>query len=304
MFRKKQTPPAGRQRPDRARNMAAFSYYARRSEQTHAGERQSVNAEPRLPSRRQRATDTRTLIMIGLAVCVLILLLGTSLTTNPKVIVQDSSGSQAVLRGSSDYQRAAQQLIDSSILNKNKVTIDTTAISSQLQAQFPELASVQLVLPFIGRQPTLYLRADDPVLILGTSTGSFALDRNGTALATGAQLAQLSSLKLPLVTDESGITVKLHAQALTASNVSFIRNIISQLALKSMPVATLTLPAGVSELDVRLTGQPYLIKFNLMTNTARQQAGTFLAVIQRLKEQGITPAEYVDVRVDGRAYYK
>ncbi len=66
----------------------------------------------------------------------------------------------------------------------------------------------------------------------------------------------------------------------------------------------MTLPVGTSELDVRLAGQPYSVKFNLESGTARQQAGTFLATESKLKSQNVTPAEYIDVRVDGRAYYK
>jgi hypothetical protein len=66
----------------------------------------------------------------------------------------------------------------------------------------------------------------------------------------------------------------------------------------------MTLPPATSELDVRVAGQPYFIKFNLQSGDARQQAGTFLATQSHLQSQNIVPSTYIDVRVDGRSYYK
>jgi hypothetical protein len=308
MFSKKQKQPVGRQRPERTNNVASFSYYNRRSEQLNpSAGRQSVNKEAAAASvSRHRKRPSRARV-VATSVFVIVILLGvyeSSLTTTPKLVVEDSAHSASVIQNPGDYTVAAQKILSSSVLNRNKVTVATSSIGSSLQRQFPELASARLVLPFFGRTPTLYVEASQPVLLLATPEGSFALDRSGTALATGARLAQLSKLNLPLITDESGIKVSLHTQALSTGNVSFIRNVITQLSAKGLSISTLTLPAGTSQLSVRITGQPYMIKFNLQSNTAAQQAGTFLALRERLLSQGITPGEYVDVRVDGRAYYK
>jgi hypothetical protein len=72
-----------------------------------------------------------------------------------------------------------------------------------------------------------------------------------------------------------------------------------------LAVATFVLPAGSSELDVYLDGKPYYMKCNLaLSDTAREQVGTFLAVQHDLEEQGRRPGQYIDVRIAGRAYYK
>ena len=65
----------------------------------------------------------------------------------------------------------------------------------------------------------------------------------------------------------------------------------------------MTLPPAASELDVKIAGKPYFVKFNLQADDARRQAGTFLATQAQLQRKGITPAQYIDVRVEGRAYY-
>jgi hypothetical protein len=66
----------------------------------------------------------------------------------------------------------------------------------------------------------------------------------------------------------------------------------------------MSLPSNANELDIQIAGQPYEVKFNLHSDKAREQAGTYLATIASLQKQGITPSKYIDVRVDGRAYYQ
>jgi hypothetical protein len=66
----------------------------------------------------------------------------------------------------------------------------------------------------------------------------------------------------------------------------------------------MTLPPAASELDVQIVDQPYFIKFNLENDDPRQQVGTYIATQAYLTSQHITPAHYIDVRVDGRAYYE
>ncbi|GAC1502981.1 MAG: hypothetical protein NVS1B10_07930 [Candidatus Saccharimonadales bacterium] len=79
---------------------------------------------------------------------------------------------------------------------------------------------------------------------------------------------------------------------------------MAELRLKHFEVSSLSLPTSTSELDVSLTNQPYYIKFNLQTDNARGESGTFLAAIASLNKQSITPTKYIDVRLNGRAYYQ
>jgi hypothetical protein len=106
------------------------------------------------------------------------------------------------------------------------------------------------------------------------------------------------------VTDKSGFRVEPEKQALSSADVGFIRTVKAQLAARHVGISSMDLPAGTSELDVHINGDPYFVKFNLESGTARQQSGTFLATRAELKRRHSVPAQYIDVRVDGRAYYK
>jgi hypothetical protein len=70
-----------------------------------------------------------------------------------------------------------------------------------------------------------------------------------------------------------------------------------------MQIESLTLPSGLSELDVRIKGQGYYVKFNLLGD-GREEAGAYLALKSHLDAGHITPRQYIDVRVEGKGYYK
>jgi hypothetical protein len=54
---------------------------------------------------------------------------------------------------------------------------------------------------------------------------------------------------------------------------------------------------------MHINGAGYFVKFNLHGD-AREEAGSYLAVKDYLASNQKTPGEYVDVRVENRAYYK
>jgi len=135
-------------------------------------------------------------------------------------------------------------------------------------------------------------------------SGSYVLDTSGKALLGGAVPAAVMALNLPTLTDQSGLAIAVNHEALRSRDVRFIQTVVAELKTHGLTPSSLVLPVASSELDVHLLGQPYFTKFNLQSDDAPQQVGTFLAVQAQLKGQNVLPGAYVDVRVNGRAYYK
>jgi hypothetical protein len=200
------------------------------------------------------------------------------------------------------YQATAQQLLDAPLLNHNKITVNTTKISQQLLAQYPELSSATVALPLVSHRPILYISYTQPALILHNPSGSFVIDTAGKILVATSPEAIV--LGLPSVTDQSGFKLAFGKQVLTSGDVSFIQAVVSGLKAKSVTSGEMTLPPSANELDVTIAGKPYFVKFNLHAAGAKLQVGSFLAVQQHLAGQNISPGKYIDVRVDGRAYYQ
>ncbi len=287
-----------------SRQSYMFSYHALRTEPSNIRRRPEARQHRGEPSSRawQRWWQyiPSYVAILALIVCALYVL---SLDTQVKVTQYINPGEKQYLRAISLYQAAAEEEFGSSILNRSKLTVDTRQISARLEERFPELAEVAITLPFFGRKPVMELIPAKPVLLLTAKNGAFALDKNGRAIIRAEEAPGLSAFSLPRVTDEAGVTIETGRHVLPKDNVDFVIEILGQLEAKQLSVSSITLPAIVNELHLRIEAQPYFIKLNT-EGDARLQIGTYLALLRDLEARGIVPAEYVDVRVDEKAYYK
>lgn len=307
----------GRQRPQvtpERRSSTVFSYHANsRSARPGTGNtgrdlkayQQESDKGPAAERRQVKVNWVKRGSIIFITILLLLFLVNSLLLgTRPQVVSVGDARSALFLRSENVYRQAATELLSGSVFNQTKLTINTGAIAQKLQSQFPELASVTVTLSLLGHQPVIHIQAPVPVLILSSITGqSYVIDTTGRALLTPAQAPETSKLDLPVVTDQSGLAITAGHIALPSSTVGFISEVAGQLQAAHLKVTSLTLPKGTSELDVRLNGAGYFVKYNVR-GSARVEAGTFVAVKQQLDAKHTTPSNYVDVRVDGRAYYK
>lgn len=224
-----------------------------------------------------------------------------TLSTKPSVeIVGDGS---FMYREPGEYADVVADIMNRSFMNKTKLTARTDKLEQELLDQFPELRAAALRLPVLGRKPTLVIDVSSPYLLLASQTQSFVLDKNGFAVAEVKQLAQEYRTNIPLVQDKSSIEITLGRQILPSSTVQFIRHANDQLTAAGLKASSYVLPTSVNELDIFVEGLTYFVK----TDTAgdvRLQLGGFLATKNHLEKQGITPAEYIDVRVEEKVFYK
>lgn len=304
-FRKKPI-PEGRRRTTAASRPQIYSYHASRSSLPEATGRQI--ARPVLT--KQQATHALSYSMrrfgvIAIGGAVLVSLISV-LTLSPDPKIQPLNASTgSFLHSTATYQQAATKLLADSPGSRTKLTINTGAIGNALRRQFPDLAIVSVKLPLIGHRPVIYIQPIQPALVLSTlHSGQFVVSTDGH-IAGSATAATANDLHVPLVIDQSGAAVSVGQAALPTSTVSFIQAVAYQLRQKQVGVTAFTLPPGSGELDATITDTPYFVKFNLENPAStQQQIGTFLAIRHYLQGQGTQPAQYIDVRVDGRGYYK
>lgn len=227
------------------------------------------------------------------------------LGSSPKVVIsQTGDKAPILLHSQADYQAAAQQLAQKSLANYNKITIDSNAIEQALREQFPELASVRVQVPIVGTRPTVVVAPREPVAVLQPSRGgTFVIDAGGTAIKQGQAP---DGMDLPAIIDQTGSEAVLGRQVLPSTTLGLINKQAYQLAQKNIAIESFILPAqAAQEVDLRVAGLPYYIKFSTASPTTfDEQIGSFLAMRDYLSGKGITPKEYVDVRIPGRAYYK
>ncbi|MEO8105095.1 MAG: hypothetical protein ABI602_02040 [Candidatus Saccharibacteria bacterium] len=306
LLKTKTPPPSNRQRimGDRQSSPTAFSYHSRRSELELNTGRQLLRVSKVSAKRFGKFWLQRFGLFILLSVAAISLVSAATLSTNPKIVLVAGSNQQPFLQNQQIYSQAVARQLRASIWNHNKITVNTTRINQQLAAQFPELASASITLPLLSHRPVVYLEPATPAIIFHSSSGSYVLDTTGKVLLGGAIPDAVDKLGLPVLTDQSGLAVAINHQVLRSSDVSFIQTAVGELKAHGYTPSSLVLPAASSELDIQLAAQPYFIKFNLQSEDARQQVGTFLAATAKLKSLKTVPSTYMDVRVNGRAYYK
>lgn len=305
--RSREDEEVGRRRPLRSEQgqSRVFSYYASRStNETNVGRSQQLDTARRRGGGLRRFTR-RASLLIGGVIIIVVIASQLGLSTEPKIVVLSGVGGKVFLQSTATYNQAAAALFKKSFGNRNKLTVNAAGISSALKAQFPELSDASVAVPILGNQPVVYIQPSDPSFVLATRSGSFVLDSTGRALVAAGNVPQLATLHLPTVTDESGLQPHIGDTALPGSNVSFIQTVVAQLGAQHFSIQRIVLPPAASEVDAYIAGKPYFVKFNLQDQSgALQQAGTFVAVAQSLAARGKTPTQYIDVRIDGRAYYK
>ncbi len=280
-----------------------FSYRARRSVAELNTGRSTVREE-RAASRKAKSFLRKTGLFVLLLALVASAVNILSLSTKPKILPLEGDKSKAFLSSPEIYENFASQELQSSVWNRNKLTVNTGDVSEKLVQQFPELSSASLTVPLLAHRPIIYVQPAEAVIIVKARNGAFVVADNGKALIRANSADDLAKYKLPVLDDQSGLKLQVGRQALQSKDVAFIQTVLKELSAKQYTVSGMSLPATSSELDVQLAGQPYIVKFNLQSDTARQQAGTFIAMINNLSKQNQTPSKYVDVRVNGRAYYQ
>lgn len=232
-----------------------------------------------------------------LVIAALILGLAYTLLVKPELKVIVTS---RVYHSEQTYKQAATVSLRA-WRNHNKITFDQSGLIKDLLRQFPELESANLELPLFGQVPILRLNVSEPAIALKSGSETYIVSSAGKAIANQASLPKISNLAI--VEDRSGFKSTISAQVISAEEINFIKALQKQLAAVHIPIESLILPAAAKELHLRTTDQAYFVKFYLGGDPA-VQAGQLAAARQKFSSSGNHPSQYLDVRVEGKIFYK
>lgn len=295
-------------RPSAGKNKASskvFSYYNVRSvssdEEARAGGASKQRGASSVSKQRYRRLK-QFVVLAGFIV--LIGALGANSRVQPQageVVVKGAPEKQILLQDKSVYKSAVQHMLQDKFQYKWKPFINTREVSQRLLKQYPELSVATLSLPLFGNGYTLHIEPSSAALLLTAANNqTYIVDNHGRVISADVSNA---SYGMPRVTDLSGLTPKPGAQVLPERDIIAIQTVVYQMKEHGLTVEHITLPPIVQRFEVRVEGQPYTVKFSLYEDI-EQQVGAYLALDKKLQKEGITPAEYVDVRVADRVYYK
>lgn len=253
--------------------------------------------ERRKPQRKIRLglIFSRTVDML-LVASLATLLIYSLIVHTPAVVTVNSTN----YRPLNDYKTAVQKEL-SALTNRNKITFDEDSIIKKIRSQFPEISLIRVELPLFGQTPKVQITIAPQVFWLQSGAIKYLIDQQGVATATSQNLAHLANLTT--VNDQSGFKISLGSQVLSSQSVSFINAIVAQCQHAGVPVSSLVIPAQAQELDLRTADRPYFVKF-FMGSDPLLQSGQFLAARHQFDQSGNQPGSYLDVRVNGKVYFK
>lgn len=293
-FRPKTEVKEVRQQPQSLRRAERYRY--------HSTMEQNQDERTSQKSTRNSLLVRLPMTLAGVAVVVSLLYV-LWLDVQPRIRFVDDDVNASLLQEESVYAQRAAALLKESPLNRTKLSINTTKIEAQLKGSFPELSQALITIPLTGHRPIIMLKAKQPAFIINASSGPFIVDETGTALIRVTEVPNIGALQLRTITDQSNLEVSEGTRIVNSQTVAFIGELIYQLEQAKQGIEGLTLPAAPNELRLRPEGAGYYVKFD-MIRPAREQVGAYLAVKEMLTNDGKDPAEYIDVRVQEKVFYK
>lgn len=243
--------------------------------------------------------------VFAIVVIILSVAYSTILNINSPSIVSFSDTTPSLLQSNEVYQQGISDIMSKTPFSRSKLTIQTDKLEQEMIKMFPELAQVSVNIPLVGKRLIVQISPAQPVFILRSHSGNFVLDSRGIVLMPITDLQNKEQFNLITINDLVVLDNQVGQQVLPGGTIQFIREVVYQFESRGQVIESVDLPAVANELHVHIKGASYYIKFNLQ-NDSLQQVGSYFAFSEKLSsEQGLQqPAEYVDLRINGRVYYK
>lgn len=220
-----------------------------------------------------------------------------TLSMTPQVTVNGT-----VYRATTEYNQLAQSALKSNVLNVLKPTLQRAAIEKRLKEQIPEAKTVQVSSPLLGRRANVVITMDEPAAVMKQgNTQDLIVSERGRLLLAATQ--SKGTTDLPVIINNTGVTGKAGEQFLRPDDMRSLLQLMQQVKLSGSS-ASFVLPPQTREIIMLEPSRGvYQVRF-LFGDTMLQQFGAMRATQKKLQELGQTPAEYMDVRLGNKVFYK
>lgn len=268
------------------------------SDVASANEHRSELRSPRVQAHHLRK-HRRRLFLVFVAACLVVAGLGW-------LIYQSIAGVNVVIKApvppidTKVYEQKIQDYLNGRPLKRNRKTVNTDALAVYLQENgLPEVLAARVnPAPAGFGTSTIELTVRQP--LVSWKTGSSRLYVDGTGAAFQRNYFAEPAVE---VIDETGIQT-VNNQVLASDRfLGFMGRMVGRLQDQGLTVTRVVLPENTTrQLLLSIEGVGYPAKVNT-DRPAGEQAEDIARTVRYLNRKGIAP-QYIDVRVEGKAYYK
>lgn len=240
----------------------------------------------------------RILVAIGAAavLAILILIFFSQLTT--KVLIGVTSDGMIKTVDQSVYQTSINQYLDQHPIERLKFVASSVNIANFVRSQHPEVADVEPVGELRLSATKYDITFRRPVAGWQIGAKQYYVDDQGVAFEQNYFAAPTLQ-----IVDQSNTTLNAGQTVASSRFLSFVGKVVAEAKKQGLTVVQATLPLGTArEVDIRLNGVSYYFKLSVDRGAA-VQIEDLVRVEKYLVGKGIVPS-YVDLRVEGRAFYK
>lgn len=201
---------------------------------------------------------------------------------------------------SATYQSAIHEYLMAHPLERFRFSLNTSGLTTYLQAHgYPEVQSIDPTLPYggIGRAD-VHVVFRNPAVVWHTGGTVLYVDAQGNAFTRNYY--QEPDVE---VVDQTGIPANGGQVLASDLLLGFIGKVVGRMSENGLTVSQIILPPNTThQVQVSVQGVSYPIKFSI-DRPVGEQAEDAARAIRYLASKGIS-AQYLDVRVSGRAYYQ
>lgn len=243
-----------------------------------------------LSNKRRHIGATLLLVLAGSALLFSLILQFTAVAV---VRTTDSS-----VKLDPSYSEIIQSYFASRPIERLRFLTNTNQLNAFMQSKAPEIANVHVTGAAGFGESMFVLTMREPIAGWSINGRQQYVDSTGTAFANN--YFEPPSVQ---IIDNSGIQVQAGRAVASNRFLGFVGRAVGLSKVQGYNVQQVIIPSGTTrEVDLRVEGVDYPIKLSV-DRPAGEQTEDMSRVIKHLKAKGITP-EYIDVRVEGKAFYR
>lgn len=195
------------------------------------------------------------------------------------------------------YRASIEEYYTARPTERLRFLLDEDRIVSHMQASHPEIKDLSINQTGIG-EASVVIRARTPIARWNVSSVAQYVDGDGVVFTN-------NYFKDPALQIIDNTGLQADANQAVASNrfLGFIGRLLSSAEERSLSVSKVTLPVGTTrQVEVVFTGKATRYKVTV-DRSARQQVEDIHRISSYLSKRAMNPG-YVDVRLEGKAYYR
>lgn len=249
---------------------------------------------------RSRQLRVRRISALSLVVVIIGLMYGLSVRS------VDVRATKSSARRTGAYTPMVEQYLASKVALRQSWLIDDAQLLLYLQDTHPEIKSVATRTPsLVGGTLEVELGFRMPEYVWRSAAGSRYIDDEGVLFSKNV-FDNVDIASLPVIEDQGSAGFSDGSAVLpayVARDIAYIYDTVPTVFGESQEITSVVLPPRARAIYAQVDGLPYTIKFSTERGI-EDQVKELKELTTYFSSANIQPGEYVDVRVENKAFYR